>query len=138
MVGLRAAAQRARLDLDEVADVHVVLERRARPQARVRADPRVIADLRALEMQNASICVPRPTGHVAQHAIRADARAVVEAHAALEHAADVDRDGRGRIRARRARSMRSGSGDATPAAMSASARRRCRSRSVAGRAGRDR
>ena len=34
--------------------------------------------------------VPGPTVDVAQHAVRADARAVVEAHVAFEHAADVD------------------------------------------------
>src|SRR6185503_12550023 len=44
VVGLRARTEAARLDLDEVADVHLLGQARARPQAGVRADPAVRPD----------------------------------------------------------------------------------------------
>src|SRR5256885_1138361 len=64
VVGLRGVAQAARLDLDEVADVHLVSEARARTQARVRPDAAALADVRVLER---ILALPRRHRHALFH-----------------------------------------------------------------------
>ena len=51
VVGLGPGAEPGRLDLDEIADMHVALEHRAGTQPRVRADDRALGDRRAVEMR---------------------------------------------------------------------------------------
>src|SRR5262245_35872442 len=92
MVGLGAGADTARLDLDEVADVHVLGEARAGAQPRIGTDAAVRADLRGLELRERGDHGVRPERDVTQYAVRPDAHPVAEADFALEHAVDVDRD----------------------------------------------
>ncbi len=61
------------LHLDEIADVHILGQHRAGPQARERPDDRMRADHGVLD-----------------HAVRVDAHAVLQLDAALEDAIDVD------------------------------------------------
>ncbi len=82
---------RAGLHLDEVADVHVFRKVCAGAQPRIRADTAIAADARRIDMRVRLDARVRPDGDVAQHAIGADARAVVDPDGALENAADVDR-----------------------------------------------
>ena len=90
---MERAADRARLHLDEVADVHVLGELGAGTQARVRTDAAVGADVRLLEVaEGLDLGCPRRTAHVAQHAVRADRDAVAQHDVALEHAVHVDGD----------------------------------------------
>ena len=91
VVGLRALADAARLDLDEVADVHLVGEARAGPQPRVRAEQAARADLGVVEVREGAHLGAGRDGHVAQHAVGADAHAVAQRDPALEYAVHVDR-----------------------------------------------
>jgi len=91
MIGLGAVVDPRRLHLDEIANVHLVSKRRAGSQARVRADARLGADSRSFEVRERLDSRVAPHRHVAQHAMGANHDAVVEAHVALEDAADVDR-----------------------------------------------
>src|SRR5687768_2080603 len=50
VVGLGAGLDDRLLDLDEIADVHVVLEASARAKSRIGADQSSLADMRLLEM----------------------------------------------------------------------------------------
>ncbi len=90
MVGLAALAQLALLDLDEVADVHLIRQLRTRPQPREGADAAVAAGLGLV--QHAVRLHPGAGAEldVAQHAVRADMHAVAQFDDALEHTADVD------------------------------------------------
>src|SRR5690606_21920120 len=91
VVGLRATAEPARLDLDEVADVHLVAQLRARPQPGVGAKPAVGADIGILELRERMYFRTVADGDVAQHAVGTDAHAAADPDPPFEHAIDVDR-----------------------------------------------
>ena len=92
MVRLRAGADRARLHLDEIADVDVFGQLRARSEPRVRTDAAVAADVRLLEVAERLDPGARVDAHVAEHAVRAERHAVAQDHVALEYAVDIYRD----------------------------------------------
>src|SRR6266568_4677366 len=92
VIGFGALPDAARLDLDEVAEVHVGGEARARPDAGVGADAAVRADVGLLDVAER---LDRRAGrdpHVLQYAICADCDLVAEPHVTLEDAVDVNRD----------------------------------------------
>src|SRR5262249_55402086 len=93
-VRLGALAYGARLDFDEVADMHPGRELRAgaRTHARVRADIAVCADIGVLQVTEGLDSRRGADGHVSQDAIRADRNAVAEPDLALEDAVQVDRN----------------------------------------------
>jgi hypothetical protein len=68
VIGLGAGLDHGFLDLDEVADVHVILQARTGPQTSVRPDHRAFAHMRAVEMRK-----------------RADKRIVLDYDARPEH-----------------------------------------------------
>ncbi len=90
MVRLGAGAHLRILDLDEVADVHAVGERRVRTGARERPDVAVRADLGGLDHAAREHLRVVANRGVADHDVRSDAHAVAERHAAFEHHVDVD------------------------------------------------
>src|SRR5260370_680955 len=73
VVRLRARAEAARLDLDEIAHVDVVGEARAGPQPRERADAATRADFGLLEVRNRAHLAARGYRDIAQHAVGAHA-----------------------------------------------------------------
>ena len=76
MIGLAAAAERARLHLDEVADVHFVVQN-APPgrNARIRPDAAVARrSSHRSRCENGVDARPAPDRHVAQHAVRPTSR----------------------------------------------------------------
>src|SRR6185437_11497889 len=75
MVGLGAVLDRRRLDLHEVADMHVGPELRTWAKSRERPDTRTFPYVRALDMRE-----------------RADHRAVLDRDAGAEHDVGLDRD----------------------------------------------
>src|SRR6185369_17410098 len=91
VVRLAALADGARLHLDEVADVNLVRQTRAWPDARVRADPATRPDVGAVDMRIRRDRRRRADFHISENAVRADADRIAERHVAFENAADVDR-----------------------------------------------
>src|SRR2546425_5995579 len=91
VIGLRLRAQPTGLDLDEVADMHVLGEAGSRAQPGVGSYPAALADLGFLQVREGKHLAARTDAHIAQHAIRADAHAFAKAHAPFEDAVDVDR-----------------------------------------------
>src|SRR5207237_6159358 len=92
MVRLGAGAEAARLDLDEVADMDVLGQIGAGPQPRKRPDAAALADCGVVEVREGEHLAAGADADVSQHAARPDPDVVAEAHPALEHAVDVDRD----------------------------------------------
>ena len=90
MVRLGAAADPRLLHLDEVADVHFVLELRAGAQARERPDDAALADDGVVQDAAREDLGVRADHAVAQHDVRADAHAVAELDLAFEDHVDVD------------------------------------------------
>src|SRR3954468_20788137 len=90
VIGLRAGVDAARLDLDEVADVHVLREQSPGTDARVRAEAAVRSDLRLVDVAEGLDAGPGANLDVSQHAMRTDADAVAQLDGALEDAIDVD------------------------------------------------
>ena len=96
VVSLRALRQRGVLDLDEVADVHLVAELRTGSQARERPDQRAAAnahaELLAVDVGERMDHRAGTDDRIADHAVRADAHAVGQLDAPFEHAVDVHFD----------------------------------------------
>src|SRR5947208_10738123 len=92
VVGLGAGAEAARLDLDEVSNMHVLRQTDAGPQPRERPDAATLAELGVVEMREREHLGAGADADVFQHAVRSDPDVVAEAYPALEHAVDVDRD----------------------------------------------
>src|SRR5262249_35702031 len=78
VIGLAALADDAVLHFDEVADVHFVVQLRARPHARERADRAARADRGAIDHAVRVQLGVRADAAILQVAVRADARAVAD------------------------------------------------------------
>src|SRR5712691_7527513 len=90
VIGFGALTDAARLDFDEVAEVHVGGEARARPDAGVGTDAAVRADVGLLDVAE---WLDRRAGrdfHALQNAVGPDGDAVTQPHLAFEHAIDID------------------------------------------------
>src|SRR6266536_2944346 len=92
VIGFGALTDAARLDLDEVPEVHVGGEARARPDAGVGADAAVRADVGLLDVAERLDARAGRDSRVLQYAICADCDLVAEPHVTLEDAVDVNRD----------------------------------------------
>src|SRR5712692_8028082 len=90
VIRLGALTDAARLDLDEVAEVHVGRQARARPDAGIGADAAVRADVGFLDVAERFDRCPGRDSHALQDAVSADENAVTEPHLAFEHAIDID------------------------------------------------
>src|SRR5713226_7989351 len=90
VIRLGALTDAARLDLDEVAEVHVGRQARARPDAGIGADAAVRADVGFLDVAERFDRCPGRDSHALQYAVGADRDAVTQPHLALEHAIDID------------------------------------------------
>ena len=90
VVRLGTGADDARLDLDEIAQVHVLAELRARPDARIRPDAAALAHLGVLEMAEGLDARACRNADVLEHAVRAHHHPVAQHHVALEYAVHVD------------------------------------------------
>src|SRR6185369_5471728 len=84
VIDLRLRGEPARLDFDEIADVHFLGEVRAGTQACVRSETATCADLGIVEMAEGQHLGALTEGHVPQEAVRADTHAIAESHAAFE------------------------------------------------------
>ena len=72
--------------------MHVLRQASAGPQPRERPDAATLAELGVVEMREGEHLGAGADADVFQHAVRSHPDVVAEAHAALEHAVDVDRN----------------------------------------------
>jgi len=92
VIGLGLIRQRAVLDLDEIADMHLVAQHRAGAQPRIRADHAVFADGGVLDMAKRRDARATTDAAIFQHAVGGDADVIGQFDAAFEHAIHVDAD----------------------------------------------
>ena len=90
MIRLGATTQRARLDLDEIADVDLVVESGAGAQARIRPDPAARTDRRVVQMRERQDRAAGGDRHIAQYAVRADVDVVSQRNRTFKHTSDID------------------------------------------------
>ena len=92
VIHLAARADLAVFNLDEISDMRICSQSRARPDARERPDAAIVADLRFLDMTEGLYFRAFRHTHILQHTVRADADIIGQRHLAFEHAIDINDD----------------------------------------------